>query len=348
MRGHTLRSFVKLCVFAVVTLVVTTLLAFTISNAQFRSTHTYKAMFTDATSLLPGDDVRVAGVRVGQVKKIEIADRKYAEVTFTVETDVPLTVGTQAALRFRNLVGQRYIDLTPGPGSGAQLEPGATIPLSHTTPALDLTALFNGFQPLFQALTPDQVNKLSYEIIQTLQGTGGTVTDLAAHTASLTTAIADRDQVVGQVIDNLTKTLGTVDANADGLNELITQLQRLVSGLAGDRQAIASSLTNIDRVSGDTALLLQQIRPVLPTDLGQLSRVADTLATTKNPDGTNTLGEFLGRFPDKLNSIIRTATYGSWFNFFLCDLEGNYTQNGHQVKTTTVHNNDPVCRGGSQ
>ncbi len=343
MRGSTLASLVKLSIFTVVTLIVTALLGFTISNVQFRSTHTYRAMFTDATSLLSGDDVRIAGVPVGQVTHVEIADRKYAKVTFTVSDGVRLTDGVRAHLRFRNLVGQRYLELEPGTGSGTPLRPGSLIPLSHTTPALDLTALFNGFRPLFQALTPDQVNKLSYEIVQTLQGTGPTVTDLVAHTASLTTAIADRDKVIGQVIDNLTTAVGTVDKNADGLDQLIVQLQRLVSGLAGDRQAIADSLSAISRSAGDTASLLEGIRPALPTDLSKLSEISKTLATTKNDDGQNTLDEFLGRFPAKLNTIIRTATYGSWFNFYLCDMEGTFTQNGQTVSTPNVHNNVPVC-----
>ena len=343
MRGSTLANLVKLSIFTVVTLVVTAILAFTIANIQFRSAHTYHAVFTDATSLLKGDDVRIAGVRVGQVKNVALADRKYARVTFTVEDDVPLTRGTQAHLRFRNLVGQRYIDLVPGPGSDATLQPGATIPLAQTAPALDLTALFNGFRPLFQALTPDQVNQMAYELIQTFQGTGGTVDQLAVHTASLTNSLADRDKIIGQVIDNLTSTMRTVDANSGGLDQLVTQLQRLVTGLAGDREAIRSSLTNIDQLAGKTALFLEQIRPALPVDLTQLSNAADYLATTKNDNGQNFLDELLGRFPDKLNTIIRTATYGSWFNFYLCDVDGTLAAAGQKVATPTVHNDVPAC-----
>ena len=80
---------------------------------------------------------------------------------------------------------------------------GQVIPVSRTAPAVDLTALFNGFKPLFQALTPADVNKFALEIIQTLQGEGGTVDSLLTQTASLTNTVADRDAVIGQVIDNL-------------------------------------------------------------------------------------------------------------------------------------------------
>jgi phospholipid/cholesterol/gamma-HCH transport system substrate-binding protein len=256
---------------------------------------------------------------------------------------VPLTLATPAELMFRNIVGQRYHDLVRGPGSGAALKPGGTIPLAQTQPALDLTTLFNGFRPLFQALTPDQVNQLAYEIIQTFQGTGPTVDQLVIHTASLTNALADRDKIIGQVIDNLSSTVATVDANSGGLDELVSQLQRLVTGLAGDREAIRDSLGNIDQLAGNTALLIEQIRPALPVDLTQLSKAADYLANTKNDQGDVFLDEFLGRFPDKLNTIIRTATYGSWFNFYLCDVDGSFTSGGTKITTPTIHNNVPVC-----
>src|SRR5205807_7105151 len=127
-------------------------------------------------------------------------------------------------IKYRNLVGQRYIALDAAPGSpGAMLPADGVIPLDRTKPALDLTALFNGFKPLFQALSPDDVNKLSYEIIQVLQGEGGTMDSLLAHTASLTTAIASKDKVIGQVIDNLTAVLGTISQRGPELPNLIDQ-----------------------------------------------------------------------------------------------------------------------------
>ena len=79
--------------------------------------------------------------------------------------------------------------------------------MTRTTPALDLTVLFNGFKPLFQALSPADINKLSYEIVQVFQGEGGTLESLLAHTASVTSTLADRDQVIGDLIDNLNEVL---------------------------------------------------------------------------------------------------------------------------------------------
>jgi phospholipid/cholesterol/gamma-HCH transport system substrate-binding protein len=360
MKGHTLSAFIKLVVFAVVTTFITLILAFTIANGSTSGGVTYKAEFTDVTSLLPGDDVRIAGVRVGQVKQIKVYHQRYALVTFDVQRSVPVRVSTLAQVRYRNLVGQRYIELSEGPGPDQRLAAGSTIPLSRTQPALDLTVLFDGFRPLFKALTPEDVNKFAAEIIATLQGEGGTIDSLLAHTASVTNTVADRDAAIGSLIDNLTAVLATVDTRSKDLDQLIVQMQQLVTGLAGDRDTIAASLGNVNALAESTAGLLRDIRPVLPGDLANLSAVAKNLATTKNSDGQITMEEILRRYPDKLNAIIRTATYGSWFNFWLCDADGElrlpngsyqHVPLGPDGGPGHLHVSEPACNastGGGQ
>ena len=168
----------KLLIFIVVTTLATGVLVITIGNLTFAGTKDYKAEFVDATGVVKGDDIRIAGVKVGTVKDVEIVDRTRALVTFTVQDDTALTEATHAAIRYRNLVGQRYLSLTQEVGDAGPLPEGGTIPVEQTSPALDLTVLFNGFKPLFQALSPDDINKLSYEIVQVFQGEGGTLESL--------------------------------------------------------------------------------------------------------------------------------------------------------------------------
>ena len=152
---------VKLLVFLVVTTVATSLLVILIGNLSFAPSREFKAVFSDATGVVKGDDVRVAGVKIGSVKDVEIVEKDRAMVTFDVEEQTEVTQSTEATIRYRNLVGQRYIALTPGVGSPERLAEGDTIPIDRTAPALDLTVLFNGFKPLFEALSPDDVNQLS-------------------------------------------------------------------------------------------------------------------------------------------------------------------------------------------
>ena len=316
----TIKSLVKLVVFAVATTAAFGMLAFTISPLVTGDRTQYRAVFSDVTGLAPGDDVRIAGVKVGRVKGISLSGRRDALVTLDVDAARPLTKSTRVVVRYRNLIGQRYVALVQGAGSAARLKDGATIPLSRTEPALDLTVLFNGFKPLFAALSPHDVNQLSGEIIQVLQGEGGTINSLLAHTASLTSSIADRDQVIGRTIDNLNTVLGTVSARDQQLDQLLVQLQRFVSGLSDDREAIGQSLTNINALAADTAGLLSAARPPLRADIANLRKLS---ATLNKPDNTKTFEHFMDTWPNKVTTLTRTATYGSWFNFYLCEFDGS-------------------------
>jgi phospholipid/cholesterol/gamma-HCH transport system substrate-binding protein len=337
----TLPSLIKLVVFIVVTVLATGLLAATIGNLRFGGTTSYEALFTDATGLLKGDDVRIAGVRVGEVDGVAVArqgDRSVARVTFNVDSDRPVAVSTRAQIRYRNLVGQRYVALSEGAGSGRALTEHGTIPLRQTQPALDLTVLFNGFKPLFAALNPQDVNAFAMEIIKTLQGEAGDVNSLLGHTASLTSTLADRDAVIGRTIDNLNAVLGTVDERGKQLSTLISELQRFVSGLATDREAIGASLTNIANLADATAGLVKEGRPAIRADVKELGAVAGNL-----DDNKTVVAGVLQRLPNKLDTITRTATYGSWFNFYLCDFEGRVILSNTITYTPNYHSSAARC-----
>ncbi|HEV7171250.1 MlaD family protein [Pedococcus sp.] len=313
-------SLVKFLVFVAVTLLATGTLAATIANVQFGDKAHYQAIFTDVTGLAPGQEVRIAGVRVGEVTSIQVApDRIHAKVGMDVLKTSVLTQGTKATIKYRNLVGERYIALTQDVGGATPLRDGATIGLDHTQSALDLTVLFNGFKPLFAALSPKDVNELSGEIISVLQGEGGNVNSLLATTASLTSTLADRDAVIGRTITNLNTVLGTVDAHDSALKQLIDQLQRFVSGLAADRQTIGASLTNINSLTAQTADLLQLTRPSIKSDIENLRALTTNL---NKPSNTAIFEKFLATSPAKIDQITKTGSYGSWFNFYMCDFSG--------------------------
>jgi phospholipid/cholesterol/gamma-HCH transport system substrate-binding protein len=264
-----------------------------------------------------GDDIRIAGVKVGTVKKVEVVDETQALVTFTVDEDTRLDEATHASIRYRNLVGQRYISLSQEAGETDTLGDGETIPIDRTSPALDLTVLFNGFKPLFQALSPDDINKLSYEIVQVFQGEGGTLESLLGHTASITQTLADRDAVIGDLIDNLDFVLQHVADRDDQLSSLITNFRNLIGGLKDDREAILSSLDGISELTVQTADLIEGIRAPFVEDIKQLRRFAENTDRNKAE-----LDRALQVLPIKLNKVGRTAIYGSWFNFYLCEFHG--------------------------
>lgn len=309
---------IRLIIFMVLTFLATSLLVVTIGNLSFGGSREFKAHFSDATGVNTGDDIRVAGVKVGSVDEIEVQQdddgNATALVTFKITDDeTVLDEGTHATIRYRNLLGQRYIALTHESGSGGALPEGETIPITQTAPALDLSVLFNGFKPLFQALSPDDINKLSYEVVQVFQGEGGTLESLLASTASLTQTLADRDEVIGDLLDNLDHVLDHVADRDDQLTRLIGSFKNLVGGLKEDRRAILSSLDGISELAVETAGLADDIREPFVRDIHYLRKVAGHLDR-----GRAEIDRALQVMPIKLNKFGRTATYGSWFNFYLC------------------------------
>ncbi|MGB0098755.1 MAG: MCE family protein [Nocardioides sp.] len=353
----TISAGIKLAVFTVVSILVTGLLAVIMGNIGFGAGTTYQAVFSSASMLQEGDDVRVAGVSVGEVKEVEHHDRSQAIVTFRVKSDVPLTTASRAEIRFLNLVGDRYLALEEGADTDAEpLERDATIPISQTKPALDLTVLFNGFQPLFQALNPQQVNDLSMNLVQVLQGEGGTVQGLLAKTASLTTTLADRDELIGSVVDNLSQTLTTVDGRHEQLSDLIVSLKDWMADLAADRQLIGSSLGNISDLTVVVADLIRQGRPLIKSDVAKLRRLAALLNKKEN---SANLVELLDRLPESMTDQTRTGTYGSWYSYYICGFSGRITlplqlgeipgvkQLMQQLNKLEFHSTAPRCNGAT-
>ncbi|MFI6030418.1 MCE family protein [Amycolatopsis magusensis] len=306
---------VKGLLFILVTTLATTVLALSIANTGVGEADTYSARFTDVTALNAGDDIRISGVRVGQVEELKVVDQHIAQVKFSVDRGRRLPSDLRATIKYRNMVGQRYIALERGKLPGAEpMVPGDEIPLERTTPALDLTDLFNGFKPLFQALSPTDVNQLSGEIVQVLQGEGSTVESLLMHTGALTTTLAGRDQVIGQVITNLNSVLKTINSKGDRLSSVVSTLQQLVSGLAEDRTAIGEAVQGVADLSDATAGLFEVARPPLKETIAELGAVSGNLAAQEDE-----LDQFFELLPKKLDAVGRTGTYGSWLNFYLCE-----------------------------
>ncbi|MET0819883.1 MAG: MlaD family protein [Aeromicrobium sp.] len=311
------KLLIKSITFIVVTVLATVALAATIRNDTGGSTRQFHAVFTDATSLNKGDDVRMSGVKVGTVTDVAVTKKRLARVTFTASRDAPLVDGTIAELRFRNLIGQRYISLEPPTGSAPALRPGYTFDTDHTKPALDLTMLFNGFQPLLQVLSPEDVNNLSGQIVAVFQGEDATVDGLLSSTASLTSTLAAKDEVIGKLITSLSSVLQVVNDRSSQLDTTIVTLQQLVSGLAADRKTIGSTLDGLGDLTTSVADLLEDGREPLKGSITALDQLAGNLSKAEPQ-----LDSFFQQLPTKLDRIGRTGSYGSWLNFYACSIEG--------------------------
>src|SRR5277367_2455913 len=161
MRGSLRATLVKFGVFVVVMAVLTAFLFFIFGQYRTGAVTGYSAVFNDASRLKEGQSVRVAGIRVGTVNSVSLQPDKKVVVKFDADRNIALTEGTRAAVRYLNLVGDRYLELVDGPGSTKRLGAGGQIMVDHTAPALDLDLLLGGIKPLVQGLNAHDVNELS-------------------------------------------------------------------------------------------------------------------------------------------------------------------------------------------
>ena len=315
MNRHTTTS-VKFGVFAIVMIALTALLF--LAFGQFRSgaTNTYSAVFADASRLRSGDAVRAAGIRVGTVIAVAASGDDKVLVTFDADRTVVLTTGTTAAVRYLNLVGDRYLDLIDGPGSMRLLPSGSQIPLERTAPALDLDLLLGGLKPVIQGLNPQDVNALTASLLQIFQGQGDTMASLLSKTSSFTNALADNGTIIQQVIDNLNTVVGTLDRDGGQFSATLDRLERLVSDLSTEREPIGEAIDALDHGTASLTDLLGQSRSPLKGTVDQLARLAPLLDSDKQR-----LDDALQKAPENYRKLIRLGSYGSFVNYYICGIQ---------------------------
>lgn len=320
LRGTT----VKVGIFIAVMLLLTGALFAIFAQYRAGPDNHYTALFDDVSSLKSGDSVRVAGVRVGTVNSVRLQPDNSVIVGFGADQHIALTSGTKAAVRYLNLVGDRYLELMDSPGSTRIFPPGSQIPTDRTMPALDLDLLLGGLKPLVKGLNPQAVNSLTNSLIQIFQGQDGNLESLFAKTSSFSNAVADNSQTVQQLVDNLNTVLATVAKDGDKFSGTVDKLQQLITGLAADRDPIGTAITALDSGTASLTDLLSGARAPLAGTVDQLARLAPILDSDKER-----VDIALQKAPKNYRKLVRLGSYGSWINQYLCgmsvrvtDLEG--------------------------
>jgi len=275
----------------------------------------YNAVFQTVSGLKNGNFVRIAGVEVGKVRHIAINDDGTVRVQFAARDSVVLTEGSHADIRYQDLIGGRYLALEEGAGDTKRLRAGDTIPLSRTAPALDLDALVGGFRPLFRALAPDQVNALTGQLIAAFQGQGDVIGSFLDQAAALTSSLADRDQLIGQVIVNLNAVLGSLGGQSAHFAEAVDSLTDLVDGLEARKTDITNGLAYSNAAAASIADLLVQGRPPLKKVVHETDRSAGIIVADHD-----FVDNLLATLPEAYQILGRQGLYGDFFSFYLCDL----------------------------
>ena len=315
MRRSLVGTLIKFGIFAVVMSVLTVFLFFTFGQYRTGAVTGYSARFNDASRLRAGDSVRVAGIRVGTVNGVALQPDKKVVVKFDADRSVALTDGTKAAVRYLNLVGDRYLDLVDGPGSARRLPAGGQINISHTAPALDLDLLLGGLKPLVRGLNPRDVNALSSALLDVFQGEGGTLQSLFNKSTSFTNTLADNDQTIERLIGNLNTVAATLNKDGGQFSGAIDRLQRLVTGLADDRNTFGPAIDALSNGTLTLADLLGKARPPLSGTVEQLRKLAPNLDSDKDR-----LDAALQKAPRNYRKLVRLGVFGATIPYFLCQI----------------------------
>lgn len=311
---------IKVGIFMVVMILITIGLFDIFGQFRTGSDNRYTAVFTDASSLKSGDAVKVAGVKVGSVGSVSLQPDNTVVVGFGAARDIVLTSGTKAAVRYLNLVGDRYLELLDSPGSPHIAPPGSVIPADRTEGALDLDLLLGGLKPVVQGLNPEALNALTGSLLQILQGQEGNLESLFAKTSAFSTSLADNSATVQQLIDSLNTVLASISADGGKFSGAVDKLEKLVTGLAADRDPIGDAITALEAGSASLTDLLTEARPPLAGTVDQLARVAPLLDEDKA-----TLDIALQKAPINYRKLVRLGSYGSWINQYLCGMSVRVT-----------------------
>jgi phospholipid/cholesterol/gamma-HCH transport system substrate-binding protein len=184
------------------------LLSNTLTNPVAVNTRTYTAEFTDASGLHPDGDVRVRGVRVGKIESVALARRdgqNVAQVKLTLDRKYGVVAITRLAIKFQALTGVRYVDVTNAAEGYRESDLVTQLPTTMTQPSFDVTALFNGLQPVLATLSPAEINTFTANAASFLTGDGSGLAPLLASVNRLTAFVSDRQQVVSTLIRNLSE-----------------------------------------------------------------------------------------------------------------------------------------------
>ena len=335
------KPLIGFSLFAVLALFLTYVIWSTLERTVDGKTAEYTTKFQDASGLAVGDDVRMAGVRVGRVHSIDL-DEGQAKVGFDVVTNQPIYDNTRAAIRYQNLIGQRYLALDlDGDAPGKTLGKGSALKKLGVD-SFDVTRLLAGFQPVFDTLTPEQVNELSKSLIQTFQGDEISLSRTLEQIGQVAGDMADRDQVLGAIINNLAVVMRELAGQGDQMKVLLTSTSNLIEGLNGNSSAIGDSIDRIGQTADGFAEVIKRSQGTLVSASNNAVSSTNQLIASgaKLDKGAAILPKFLVRLP-------RVLSQGNYLNIYQCDLDlsfGNVFLPPGLLGKISGKNHSTVCR----
>jgi phospholipid/cholesterol/gamma-HCH transport system substrate-binding protein len=307
---------IKLGVFTVFTVFITFYLASIIGNlSPFKDVYSVNAVFSDATGILNGDPVKIAGVTVGKVNGFEV-ERGRAIVSFEVEGDVELPENVIADIKYRNLLGQRTINLVrPEEPSAEALAEGGTIPVENTKPALDLALVFNNLRPLIQSTNPEDINTVARAVLKIFKGREDDFAAMLGNVGAITSTLAERDQRLARLIGNLNELTKVLNGQKSNIRVSLDRFTELMESLADVTPTIEAVVDQLDEASGRFGGIVARNRANLDQELADLNVLLTIVDENLGP-----LDKISKNLKEVLLATARSQSYGKWWTLYVVNL----------------------------
>lgn len=307
--------WIKLSIFGAFTLCITVLLGAVIGNYRpFADRYELEAAFTDATGLLKGDLITLAGVTVGKVKQTRV-ERGLAMVKMSVDDQVRLPRSGRVVIRYRNLIGQRVVLLEPGKGTAPYFDPGDRIPASRTEGPLDLGKVFNNLRPLLTTIDAEDINTLSGALVHSFSAHKGDIEAILSDTARVTEELAARDEKVASLIANMDSVSTDLAGKRSDLKTLLSNLSKITGTLETNSGQLDQTLTGLNTAMSHLGKLIKDNRSSLDSDIKDLAALLAIVAKHQAD-----LDQITRALDDVLAATARGTTNGEWMNLYVFSL----------------------------
>jgi phospholipid/cholesterol/gamma-HCH transport system substrate-binding protein len=301
---------------------------------------TYTADFTEAAGLASGNEVRVAGVKVGTVSKVSLDGAK-VQVAFKVKNTWVGNAST-AAIKIKTLLGEKYLAVDPL--GGKDQDPDQTIPESRTVSPYDVTDAFNGLANTVEQINTGQLARSFQDIATTFDNTGPDVHSTLQGLAALSETISSRDDQLSQLLANTKQITGDLANEDTQFTELLNDGGQLLAELQARRQAISALLSGTVQLSKELSGLVTDNQNTLGPALNELDQVTNVLQANQN-----NLDKALQLAGPYYRLVGNSLGNGHWMDTYICGLvPSNYVSGGTDASTHCLapSTTTPAATGG--
>ncbi|MDQ3940851.1 MAG: MCE family protein [Actinomycetota bacterium] len=304
---------IKLGAFTLVTIIVTFWLASIIGKlSPFQNTYEIEAVFTDATGVLNGDPVKIAGVPIGKVTGFKVEDGE-AIVTMEINGDVEIPEDSFADIKFLNLLGQRVVNIKRDDDPAADpLEEGEQIPVTQTSPALDLSVVFNNLRPLIQSTNPEHINTVSRAVLAVFKGKEQDLAAILGNLGNLTSTLADRDQRLARLVTDLDALTQVLNRKSTSIRTGLRNFTEFMESLARITPRIERVVDQLEQASTKFGGVVSRNRGNLDQEIADLKILLDIINEELGP-----LDRIAKNLKEVLLATARSQSYGKWWNLYV-------------------------------